>query len=196
MLVIYNNIPAQQRQSGMTFIEVLVALVILVTGILGAVAMQATAKQGSFDAMQRSLASSLAQDIIERMRNNDTTVATSVLSTYAGTTYGSGALTSAVRCDSIAAICSSAQRVTNDLFEWEQSLMGANVQSATATNAGGLLGARGCISVNNGAVEVAVSWQGRIETHDGATENTVINTVQCGTAGTKRRQIVVQAFIF
>ena len=57
----------------MTFIEVLIALVILIMGILGAVAMQATAKKGSFDAMQRSVASALAQDIIERMRGNDAT---------------------------------------------------------------------------------------------------------------------------
>jgi type IV pilus assembly protein PilV len=32
--------------------------------------MQAVAQKSSFDAMQRSIASSLAQDIIERMRNN------------------------------------------------------------------------------------------------------------------------------
>ena len=62
-----------KSQKGMTFIEVLVALLILVTGILGAVAMQATAKKGSFDAMQRSVASALAQDILERMRSNDST---------------------------------------------------------------------------------------------------------------------------
>ena len=67
-----NNRSAKQK--GMTFIEVLIALVIMVTGILGAVAMQATAKKGSFDAMQRSLASSLAQDIIERMRSNNATL--------------------------------------------------------------------------------------------------------------------------
>ena len=71
------------QQCGMTFIEVLIALVIMVTGILGAVAMQATAKKGSFDAMQRALASALAQDIIERMRSNDATT----LANYAGTEY-------------------------------------------------------------------------------------------------------------
>ena len=57
-----------RKHQGMTLIEVMVALIILVLGILGAVGMQATAKQGSFDAMQRSIASSLAQDIVERMR--------------------------------------------------------------------------------------------------------------------------------
>ncbi|MCI2283138.1 type IV pilus modification protein PilV [Colwellia sp. MSW7] len=66
-----NNKKSTKKQRGMTFIEVLVSLFIMVTGILGAVAMQANAKKGSFDAMQRSLASSLTQDIIERMRSND-----------------------------------------------------------------------------------------------------------------------------
>ena len=59
------------KQQGMTLIEVLVALFVLVTGVLGAIALQTNAKQGSFDAMQRSLASALAQDIIERIRSNN-----------------------------------------------------------------------------------------------------------------------------
>ena len=74
------------KEKGMTFIEVLIALVIMVAGILGAVAMQATAKKGSFDAMQRSLASSLAQDMVERMRSDDS----STLINYISTEYGSG----------------------------------------------------------------------------------------------------------
>ena len=74
-----------KKHYGMTFIEVLVALFILVSGILGAVAMQHTSKKGSFDAMQRSLATTLAQDIIERMRSNDAN--TTILNQYVGT-YG------------------------------------------------------------------------------------------------------------
>ncbi len=176
----------------MTFLEVLIALVILVTGILGAVALQATAKKGSFDAMQRSLASSLAQDIIERMRSNDATIAGSVLNNYVGT-YGSGTLSApSIRCDSMGALCTSTQRVTNDLYEWQQALLGADVKSASAANVGGLVGARGCIAEVNNSVTVAISWQGRTVTRDGATNS----TVKCGTAGTKRRQIVIQAFIF
>lgn len=73
---------SHKSQKGMTLIEVLVALVILVTGIFGAVAMQASAKKGSFDAMQRSVASALAQDIIERMRSNDSDVL--ILENYQG----------------------------------------------------------------------------------------------------------------
>lgn len=182
----------KKDQLGFSLIEVMVALFILVTGIIGAVAMQATAKQGSFDAMQRSLASSLTQDIIERIRNNDVTVATNVIASYANTNYGGlGLAVPSKRCDSLASLCTSAERVVNDQYEWEQSLIGANVKSSTNKNVGGLIGARGCIIVANHAVTVAVSWQGRRNTADGANGG-----VTCGTSGSKRRQIVVQAFTF
>lgn len=180
------------NQKGMTFIEVLVALVILVTGIFGAVAMQAAAKKGSFDAMQRSLASSLAQDIIERMRSNDSTPVTGILAAYNGNDYGSGALVAPdPRCDSLGNICTSAQRVTNDLFEWEQALMGTDVRNGTL-NVGGLVDARGCIVTNGNSVTVAVSWLGR----DAITDGAAGDTLSCGTASDRRRQILIQAFIY
>ena len=111
-------------KNGFTFIEVLVALFILVTGILGAVAMQASAKKGSFDAMQRSVASALAQDIIERMRSNDA----SVLADYARSNYGE-ALNSVPtkRCNTLAQLCNATEMSINDQYEWEMSLMGADV---------------------------------------------------------------------
>ena len=176
----------KSTQHGMTFIEVLVALVLIVTGILGAVAMQATAKKGSFDAMQRSLASSLAQDIIERMRVNDPTA----LANYAGTDYGA-ALNAAPgnRCDDPAAVCTPAAMNTNDEYEWELALMGADALQGT-TKVGGLTGARGCITVTNtNEVSVTISWQGRTKTTDSSTGT-------CGTSGKKRRQITIGAFIF
>ena len=178
----------------MTLIEVLVALFILSTGILGAVAMQATAKKGSFDAMQRSMASSMAQDIIERMRGNN--AASGVLNNYNGTTYGSGALAvPANRCNTNATQCTPAQLATNDLYEWEQSLRGADVTNATVIN-GGLLGVVGCINHVNNNVMVAISWEGREETSDGATNNVSFGQ-NCGskTDNKKRRQVLINAFI-
>jgi len=179
-----------QQQNGMTFIEVLIALVIIVTGILGAVAMQATAKQGSFDAMQRSLASSLAEDILSRMRANNPLT----LAAYAGNNYGGGNYAKpGQRCVTSNAGCNAGAMLANDQYEWELALVGGDVTIA-GQNAGGLIGALGCINVAfnplNGAntVTVVVSWQGRQEMTDVATE-------ACGTAGTKRRQVVLQAFI-
>lgn len=173
------------KQKGMTFIEVLIALVIMVTGILGAVAMQATAKKGSFDAMQRSLASSLAQDIVERMRSNDATA----LANYVGTDYGVAlnALPSK-RCNTGGGLCTTTEMATNDQYEWELALMGADVKNGT-DNAGGLVDARACVGVNNGAVTVVITWQGRTELVNGSTEG-------CGDTGTQRRQVLLEAFIF
>jgi type IV pilus assembly protein PilV len=168
----------------MTFIEVLVAFFILVTGILGAVAMQASAKKGSFDAMQRSVASALAQDIVERMRSNNPTA----LAGYAVTNYGETLnLPPDKRCNTLAGLCTPTEMITNDQYEWEVSLMGADVVN-DGNNRAGLTGVRGCISQTLNAVTVVVSWEGRTEIADG-------NKYSCGTAGSKRRQVIVKAFI-
>lgn len=173
------------KQKGMTFIEVLIALVIMVTGILGAVAMQATAKKGSFDAMQRSLASSLAQDIVERMRSNDATA----LANYVGTDYGE--TLNAIpgkRCHTSGGLCTVTEMADNDKYEWELALMGGDVKNGS-NNAGGLVDARACVNVNNNAVTVVITWQGRTELVNGSTEG-------CGDTGSKRRQVLVEAFVF
>jgi len=173
------------KEHGMTFIEVLIALFIMVTGILGAVAMQATAKKASFDAMQRSIASSLAQDMIERMRSNDATA----LVNYAGTDYGVdlNALPSK-RCNTSDGLCTTTEMATNDQYEWELALMGADVKNGT-DNAGGLVDARACVNVSNNAVTVVITWQGRTELVNGSTEG-------CGDTGNERRQVLVEAFVF
>jgi len=194
------------KQTGMTFIEVLIALVIMVTGILGAVAMQATAKKGSFDAIQRSVASALAQDMLERMRNSAARIAPGsiravipgVLNNYVGS-YGAAAL--AVpnpACDAIGTVCTPTQLVSYDLYQWTQSLRGANVTAAGA-NAGGLLNARGCIAEANRVVTVTISWEGRESTQDGGAVDSNGNfatNATCGTANDKRRQVHIQAVIY
>lgn len=184
----HQNHTAKTR--GMTFIEVLVALFILVTGILGAVAMQASAKKGSFDAMQRSVASALAQDIIERMRSNDATN----LAAYAGTDYGetlnevpSKRCRPAAGADPLTGACTANEMVLNDQYEWELLLMGGDVINGSS-NLAGLVGVRGCIIQANNAVTVVISWDGRNEMTDAKKHS-------CGVASDKRRQVVVEAFV-
>jgi len=173
-----------QKQLGMTFLVLLIALFILITGVLGAVAMQATAKKGSFDAMQRSVASALAQDIIERMRSNDSTA----LVSYVGTDYGySLNSVPAIRCNTVASLCTAAEMVVNDLYEWEVAIMGADVKQGLK-NIGSLIDGRACIAHAANAVTVVVSWQGRTASKDSEKST-------CGIAGNKRRQVIVEAFI-
>jgi type IV pilus assembly protein PilV len=176
------------KQQGLTFLEVLIAVVILVTGILGAVAMQASAKQASFDAMQRSLASSLAQDIIERMRGNN---ANNIALYQVGSPFGAGDVVAAVDCSVLANNCNSNQIAFHDLFEWEQALIGSGTKNGDL-NVGGLINGVGCINVNGNRIVVAISWQGKTELADGASSTT---GVACGTSGKNRRQVVINAFI-
>jgi len=177
--------PTLSKQVGMSLIEVMVALFIMTTGILGAVSMQVTAKKGSFDAMQRSLASSLAQDIIEKMRGNDS----ATLALYAANSpYGDGVVAVPPACNSLAAICQPVQMVNHDLFGWEQALMGARATNS-GNNVGGLIEGIGCIAVNGNTVTVAIAWQGK------STYTDANRAAGCGTASDTRRQVVVTAFI-
>jgi len=176
------------EQQGMTFIEVIIALVIIVIGILGAVALQATAKKSSFDAMQRSLASSLAQDMIARIRANNV----ANLGGYARADYGlSLDAPPAVDCNDANVPCNAVQIVAHDMYEWERALVGADV-TKNRNAKGGLVYGRGCIFQNGNAMNamtVVVSWQGRNTFTDNTTNK------NCGAASGKRQQVVVQAFI-
>lgn len=57
-------------QSGLSLIEVLVALVLLSIGLLGLAGLQASGMRVGQSSMQRSQAAQLAHDMVERMRAN------------------------------------------------------------------------------------------------------------------------------
>lgn len=191
----------KSRQKGLTLIEVMVAFFILVTGILGAVAMQASSKKGSFDAMQRSVASSLAQDILERMRSNSSSIA--VLEAYEGTYGATLNAVPEIRCNSADSLCSNQNMVVNDLYEWELGIMGADVKNGEDST-GGLLDGSACITHLNNQVRIVISWQGREATSDAYSAadynsqqaNLSALAASCGQAGNKRRQVAIEAFIF
>lgn len=61
-----------RKQGGFTLIEVLVTVVVLAIGLLGLAGLQATALSFNSTAYQRSQATNLAYDIIDRMRANAT----------------------------------------------------------------------------------------------------------------------------
>lgn len=188
-----SKISIVSKQAGVTFIEVLVSFFILATGILGAVAVQASAQKGSFDAMQRSVATMYAQNIIERIRSNDSD--TTVLERYEGT-YGvsSNLGIPAKLCNNIANLCTAEEMVSNDLYEWEQLLQGADVTFGNA-NAGGLVQSNGCIEHSNNSVTVVVSWESRVSTIDAANAGDALES-GCGAASNQRRQIVFETFIY
>jgi type IV pilus modification protein PilV len=58
------------RQQGLTIIELLISLIIITIGLLGLAGLQLSSARGNHGAYQRSQASLLAQDLIERIRVN------------------------------------------------------------------------------------------------------------------------------
>lgn len=179
----------RRHQQGFSFIEVMIAFFVLATGLIGTVAMQAVAKRNSYDATQRAQALAMANDIIDRIRANDTEAIN-----YNGNNYGTGALgVPNPRCNAAGANCSAAQIALNDRFEWDQRLLGTDVMRGE-DNAGGISGATGCVNFNaNGNLTVTVSWLGRDAISDAAATT---GQIGCGAASDERRQVVVDTFIW
>jgi type IV pilus assembly protein PilV len=62
--------PSPRKQTGMSMVEVLVAIVVVSLGLLGLAGMQATGLKNNFSAHSRAQAMQYAQDMLDRMRTN------------------------------------------------------------------------------------------------------------------------------
>jgi type IV pilus assembly protein PilV len=150
------------RDRGLTLVEVLVTLVILVFGLLGIAAFQAKTQVGSIEAYQRAQAVVLLQDMRARLSSNPQHAHDYVTATPLGTN------------DSQPADCSGAASASaTDLCEWSRALKGAALAADTNTGTAStaVIGARGCIEELQAADEtpgickpgiyrVSVAWQG------------------------------------
>lgn len=163
------------RNRGVSLIEVLVSLVILSLGVLAVVALQLIAKRNNADAGQRTVASQLAYNMIERIRAN---CAPAQLGQYltGNNPLGRGSQ-SAPNPDCKTSTCTPAQRVPADKYEWEQILDGASEKIGT-TNTGGLVLPTACIDGpaggGDGLYTVTVVWRGTVAIPDanaGSTTN-------------------------
>lgn len=179
-----------RSERGVGLIEVLIALLVFTMGVLGMASMQVRAKRTSYDALQRSLATSLTRDIIERMRSNPD--AGVLENTYEVNNLGGGSIANEPTpdCRSNSNPCTSAELASHDLWEWEQALDGAS-ESVNGNNAGGLVSPRACIEHDAGVITVTIAWKG----YDGKANPVAGNN--CGTglnlyeAGEKDRQVVI-----
>lgn len=176
------------KMRGSSMIETLVSLLLLSFGSLGVAGLQATSKQTSHEAQQRLLASYLAQDVIERMRNNP-----SVLATYAGSAVGGSSISTepSPNC-STSAPCTAAQLAAHDRWVWEQAIDGAAARIGSMKTAG-LVAPKGCISNSNGRVQVVIAWNDVEVVADAGNATGGVST--CGTASGFRRQVVINTFI-
>lgn len=190
----------RSRARGATLIEVLIAVLVLAVGILGLMGLQINGKRTNYEALQRSAAVSLAQDIMNRMRANPN-VAPTV--TFLDTNYDTGGYTAdgvgggqitttPTDCAVVGATCSTTQLAAYDLWAWENRL-----DDAVTSN--GLINPTGCIDVDLSAadgslVTVIVAWESKIDLDQTALVARMPTGMNCGAGkygtGDTRRQAV------
>jgi type IV pilus assembly protein PilV len=152
----------QPRQAGLTLIEVLVSVVILLVGLLGLAALMTSSEKAEAESYQRAHALLLLQDMVGRINANRAVSACYAITTdpAAGTPYLGTGSTLAPACGVGSA--SANTRAIQDLVEWGNLLAGAG-EASGGTNVGAMIGARGCITEDDAAnriYTVSIAWQG------------------------------------
>ncbi|GAB6041033.1 type IV pilus modification protein PilV [Endothiovibrio diazotrophicus] len=165
------------RQPGFTVVEILVALVITIAGLLGIAALQTQLHVSELESLQRAQALTLLTDITDRLNANRATASCFAITTddTTGTPYlgtlGAGHLSTPTCAVSNSA--NNAQAVAT-LNAVDALLRGAAATSAADAEIGAMIGARACISYDpatvvsgqagTGLYTITVSWQGMSDT--------------------------------
>jgi type IV pilus assembly protein PilV len=122
-------------EAGFTLIEVMVAIVILSFGMLGVAALMVTGIQFTHSAQQRTIATQLAYDMIDRMRSNQADWSMSGGNADAGVNYnmpstdpyavGSPYLNETQACIGYTAAgtgCNTTGMASQDAYEWQRTI--------------------------------------------------------------------------
>lgn len=150
------------HQGGLTLVEVLVSVIILLVGLLGLAALMSSSQKAEAESYQRAQALLLLQDMVGRINANRAVAACyAITDPTLGTPYlGVGADTSGLVCGVGSATANT--RAIQDLAAWSNLLAGAGEISGGA-NLGAMVGARGCVTQDdavNRVYTVSVAWQG------------------------------------
>ena len=120
------------RVAGFSLIEVLIALVILSVGLLGIAAMVSVSLKAKDSSYMQTQATSLAQNILDRMRANHGAAETGNYNTSFSTTY-----LSPPACVGSGITCSPAQMATFDLADWKADIANTLPSFSSGTSAQG-----------------------------------------------------------
>jgi type IV pilus assembly protein PilV len=140
------------RQRGALLIEVLVAIILCAFALLGFAALQARAGSAEFEAVQRSQALLMVEDMASRINNNRANAGAYV----AAGLIGAGGVE----------VCNNGMNVRDrDLCEWGNLLRGTT-EIRAGSRIGSMTNARGCITQAAGSSDryvIAVAWQGAVD---------------------------------
>jgi len=181
-----------KHQLGMSLIEILVAVFVVSIGLLGVARMEILSKQSGYEALQRTSASMLAQEMMEKMRANP-----SSLVSYVNQVVGDGyAPTPGTDCSSTNC-ATPAEIAAYDIWGWEQQLIGAAEKSGAA-NTGGLADPRGCITGpagGAGAYSISIVWKGKTPLTNPAGSNCGTGLNLYGNNEEYRRVMTINFFV-
>ncbi len=156
---------------GFSMLEVLVAIVITVFGLLGLIGVQAIAHQAELESYQRAQALIILNDIVERINGNRGSATCYAITSaatgtpYLGTTTGGG-YAGAPNCTAGYVNTQTKALADSGMAEWDQILQGAAEAAGGGGSVGAMAGARGCVSFDplTNVYTVAVAWQGMTDT--------------------------------
>ncbi len=138
---------------GFSLLELLVAVLVVAVGLLGIAGLQLASAQNNRGALERSLATFLAEDMLERARANPTV----------DYSVAAGAPGTFVNC--LAGNCSSAELAQFDvaawkcaLGQWRETALCQGLPTALRTERG-LPDGDGTVAVSGDAVTVAIAWR-------------------------------------
>ena len=197
--------PGARYQAGVTLIEALITGVILAIGILGVVSLLSLSKVSQNEAVQRSRAVALADDMLERIRRNPTAVVAYMTGSTGLETPLEPDIATAEpdpNCSS-ASSCTPAQLAAHDRWVWGRVLAGNTVTMTSGGEAAIVLrNLRACILFNadagktsTGIVSIILQWQGLRETIDAVPgSGTACGGESAGTDPT-RRQVTLDSYV-
>jgi len=116
-----NKISRKENALGFMLIEVMVAIIVFSIGLIGIAGLLVSVINRNQSSVYHSIAVSLATDIAERMRANqsDTVLTTSPPTSDYLTQLTSGAPTTGTSCTSASATCTAAAMAISDANDWE-----------------------------------------------------------------------------
>jgi type IV pilus assembly protein PilV len=167
-------------QAGVGLIDVMIAVVVFSFGLLAVASLQTITKQSNFEAIQRTNASMLAHDLLERMRLNNLEQPSggqikSSLAYYVPDSsdavvlaYGDNLTAPTPNCNT-GSCATAAELAAWDLYEFQLMLRGRTEKSASDASVGGLLNPTVCLTASGtdvddggpGTYTVTIAWKGQ-----------------------------------
>lgn len=149
-------------QRGLTMVETLVTLIIVLSGLLGLAGVQAKVMQAELELYQRAQALDLMYDMVTRINANRKAGRCYAITTESGAPALGATSVRPAACSGVAG--TSGVLANSDLTDWDSLLRGAH-ESSGGGKLGVMVDARGCVtrqtnSDNSVTYGVAVAWRG------------------------------------